>query len=770
MTKPKRRNKNSRARPSIEPVEGFEVAGVSFVRDGKDIYVSNHRTAEDHEQFLADVREKVLPQVRAKREQLRQRLDMILDQADAIDLLARAGLEYLPIDPDTYKEWESDRSTAHIEYLAMQALPRSLDEPQELDPLLSEALTTEAIQIARDLFEAEAQLVMLTRAEQPESVSDQTQQYRDRTRLESMSVRGSAYAEHSRAVLLGTLGRTDADCARLLHFTAKQALEITTAILDVTNARLGPRVEEALDARKDMLRQLPRQRRKGVDGPVPDWIVAMKPSESRKWVDIITRVWIYSEARQLATVTAIEIADASGVTEPSVAAFLDAFSCPASAYNENHHRFPVGAHPLTSTPIIQVRGGYILPVASSMLEALRPRMEDLLQQAEDGAWTRYLKRRAEFVEEEAVRRLSDALPGATGSTGLKWKSTSDESDLDGLVAVDDFSLRIQAKAGRMHAATRRGAPDRMKKNLAELIKEASRQHSALGTALASESASSIGLGKYRTALEEAPFQIEVIICLDDVTVWSTQSQKLREIDVLPSDRPIPWILSLTDLMAVTDLLDGAQLLLYIIRRLRLEAIGKLVAHDELDWVGHFIDQGLYFEDIFNGPNAPDEYRLTTFTEQIDSWYFTRDGSRTTPAPKPRQPVPPRLGALLRRLENERPAHWTIASMSLLMGNDESRQLWDEAIVRAGQRQFTTGWSNTTQVFGSVAVTYLMDLRNAGRQFASQLEAYIDQKMEQPGTNNWVALGDAGRGPLVVIVRSADPEGIKRLFSESSTSS
>ena len=333
---------------------------------------------------------------------------------------------------------------------------------------------------------------------------------------------------------------------------------------------------------------------------MPDWIVALKPTEAKWWVEAVTLMWAYADARSLATVTPTEIAAASGIPEVNVTAFLEAFTCPPNAYNDAYHQLPVGAHPLTERPILSVKGGYMLPVPSSMIEALRPRMEDLLQKADAGVWEQYAKRRADFVEHESVRRLTAALPGAIGVTGLKWKSASDESDLDGLVAVDDFALRLQAKAGRVHAPTRRGAPERMKQNLAELIKEAARQHQALAEALAHEGAEAIGLKDYREALEKPLFQIELIVCLDDMTVWSTHSHELQEIDVLPRDRPIPWILSLADLMAVTDLLQGAHLLHYITRRLRLETIGKIVAHDELDWVGHYIDRGLYFEGVFGG--------------------------------------------------------------------------------------------------------------------------------------------------------------------------
>jgi hypothetical protein len=707
----------------------------------------------------------MLPRLREERQQLRDRLGEILNQADPVDLLARASFWYLPMDPDTYKESESDRGSAHIEYLALQVLPTSADEPHAVGPVDAASLTGEVIHLVRDLFAVESQLLTFGQAEDPSNPGDAARQYQARTRLESMSVRGSGYAEHVRGILLGTLGQFDADCERLLGFTARQALDMTMAIVSVLEDRLQPIAQEAREAHQLMLQQLPRQRRKGCPGPVPDWIVALKPTEAKRWIGMITRMWAFAEARLLATVTPVEIAAASGTTEENARAFLEAFTCPPTAYNDTHHRLPVGAHPLTERPVLRVQGGYMLPVPSSMIEALRPRMEDLLKQADTSVWERYAKRRADYVEEEAVRRLAAALPGASGSTALKWRSASDESDLDGLVAVDDFALRIQGKAGRLHAPTRRGAPERMKQNLAELIKEAARQHAALAGALDREGAEAIGLGDHRGALEDAPFQIEIIVCLDDVTVWSTHSHQLEQIDVLPSGRPVPWILSLADLMAVTDLLQGAQLLHYITRRLRLEAIGKIVAHDELDWVGYYIDRGLYFEELFDGDGALGQFRLLSFTEPIDAWYFTREGMRTVPAPKPAQVIPPHVTAMITRLEKERPAHWTIGAMALLMGDDDSRQIWEERLIHAISRQLSHGWSNATQVFDGVAgVTYYMDYRAPPEPFRTELAAYVEQKIGSGQAPNWIAIGDSGRGRLDVVVRSVEPHSITEVFS------
>lgn len=750
---------------SRDSIEEFEADGLSFMRAGKNIYAKNSRSPEEHQEFLRSVREEMLPRLRGERQQLRERLTEILAQADPIDLLARASFLYLPVDPDTYKEWESDRNTAHIEYLALQVLPGSNQEAREIDPEDAVSLTGEAVDLVRELFEIQARLLVFSQAEDPQKINDQADEYRARTQLESLSVRGTGYPEHMRAILLGTLGQFDADCEQLLGFTAQQALDATMSILSVIEDRLQPRMAEASEAQRLMLQHLPRQRRKGTPGPVPDWIVALSPTEAKQWIGMVNLIWVYVDARSLATITPAEVSTQSGIPEANVAAFLEAFSCPPSAYIEAYHQLPVGAHPLTENPILRVQGGYMLPVPSSMMEAIRPRMEDMLQKVSAGTWERYAKRRADYVEQESVRRLAAALPGAVGTTGLKWKSASDESDLDGLVAIDDFTLRIQGKAGRIHTPTRRGAPVKMRQDLAELIKEAARQHEALAVALSQEGADSIGLREYHNSLENSPFQIEIIVTLDDVTVWSTHSHELQEIGILPRDRSIPWILSLADLMAVTDLLQGAQLLHYLTRRLRLEAIGKVVAHDELDWVGYYIDRGLYFEGIFEGEVSVSQFRLLSFTEPIDAWYASREGLRTIPAPKPTHPIPPKLAALIRQLEQKQPTHWTIGATALLMGDDESRQRWEECLTNVASRGLAKGWSNATQLFNEIAgVTYYVEYRLPGELFEIEIADYINKKMESSQAQNWILIGDPGTGQFKILVRSSEPRGIVKVFS------
>jgi len=266
-----------------------------------------------------------------------------------------------------------------------------------------------------------------------------------------------------------------------------------------------------------------------------------------------------------------------------------------------------------------------------MFDAIRPLMEDLLR-SRSKLWERYTYARGRYLEQETTALLTAAFPGGKSWNGIKWESTSDSSDLDGLVTADDLTIRLQCKAGRLTAPARRGAVEGMKGDVQKLIEAAAEQHRALALVLRSEGAKQIGFSDDQTEALESPLQIEAIVCLDDVTVWATETHKLRTLGALPEDRHVPWVLSLTDLMAVVDLLQGAELAHYLLRRQRIERDGRIEAHDELDWVGHYITEGLFFDRFFEGEEPSHIFRLLSYTEPIDDWYFTKAGLRTVKAP------------------------------------------------------------------------------------------------------------------------------------------
>jgi len=118
---------------------------------------------------------------------------------------------------------------------------------------------------------------------------------------------------------------------------------------------------------------------------------------------------------------------------------------------------------------------------------------------------------------------------------------------------------------------------------------------------------------------------------------------------------------------------------YIQRRMRLESF-KVSASDELDWLGFYIEEGLYFEEM-----NPESYlRLPTYTTGIDDYFLHQARFKKKRHPKPQQQMPHELRLLLRRLEKHAPAGFIETVCSLLDANGVTRNAFVK--LAAGRRK------------------------------------------------------------------------------------
>lgn len=745
-----RRRRETRRAP---PREGFAFDGGSVVRVGRQIFMETHFEEDAHEAFVAEALGRI-PEIEAERASRLLRLrDVILEVGPAA-CVAAASLTYLHKDPDTYRESEDDRPAAHVEFLALQALP-VLESPGRVAPEEVIPRTNEALDLVREAFRDTIDLLTLraVAAMREPDASASYEEYRRSALTDALVVRGSAYAEHVKLILDGCFGPFDVECRTHLGFTAKEAWELTNAIGDLIGERLTPRLSDARLRYRELSKELKHARRKGT---LPDSLAQLTPSGQRAALGGKIFADAFSDPLALATLTADALAGATGIEIAACEGWLDVMHCPATEFVDAHHAVPAGGHPITRRPLLKVGDGYLAPAPMSIPEALRPRMEDALRQADHGAWDRYEAHRGRWLETTSTSRLHDALPGAASWTGIDWSGRNDSSDLDGLIHCDDLALRIQCKGGRVSPAARRGAPS-MVEDMTAVVSDAAHQHSRLSAALQGQTPHELGFTAEQSSALCVGLTIEVVVSLDDLTVWSTETHKLRHLVVLPETDQVPWVLSLADLMAATDILSGAQLAHFITRRQRLEREQRIEAHDELDWVGHYIRDGLYFDDIFDRPDAPDSYRLLSYTEPFDTWYFSREGLTSKPVPKPEQPLPKGLAALLRRLEHDRPRHWLIASILLLNGDHESRKLVDDFMAHTVERAAEVGWSNASQVFSEYGLTLWTDARVAGANLITLMESYADEKIAETRCPSWVALGLGGDGRLAIAMRESRPD-------------
>ena len=710
---------------------------------------------------------KMIQDAETRREKNRASLVELLKQTDRVALVAQASLSYQSRDRDTPAS-ENDRLHVHIEYLALQAAGVGLAaaSPRPVAPETLANDTNSAIELVRAIFEDSVALLDLKsmHSAPPVDVREAvTQDYQHRTRLDSLVVRDRTYPEHHERIIHGCFDALDAECRSLLGFVATDAIQLSLAVTALLAFRLQPRFTKQRDDTQTLLKDIKRARRKGPSGDeCVDRLAKLSPKQARQVVADRIYGETFGEARSDACFTPADLGEAAGVDEPAARAFLDAFSFDESDFDDELHRFPYGGQPFSSTPVVKVGADlYFLPVSfTGLLASVRPRMDHLLSR-DRAVHSRYLDLRGRFVEEESTRILKKMLPGAASWTGIGWRGSETEGELDGLVACDDLALRIQAKSGRVDGSTRRGAPDRMKSNLKKLIGAASEQHRCLAEALESAAPAALGFEPQVCQALKLPLQIDVTVTLDDVSVWSTETHKLKHVAVVDADRRVPWVVSLSDLMVIGDLLQGAHFVDYLLHRLRLEEHGRVSAYEELDWVGHYLHDRLFFGesfsvgDVVQGTRVVQGIHVLLCTDEIDAWYSSRTGRSFRVVPKPCQDIPPHLKNLLDRLQIQQPRHWLLGSVCLLLGPAACRTTLNDTFVRLASCPNGHKRTDTSVVLDDVCgVTVWADHHSHTQEIASHVPTVVKPKMSDQSIENWVAIIEGfGRELAVVTVPS-----------------
>ena len=718
----------------------------------------------EHEEDI-DMREALIaaiPDLEERRDQTRARLLEILREADRPDLVAQAALTYQINNPETFRESENERQPSHLEYLALQAAGIGLAAGIRVDTTPAElaSQTGEAMHLVQEIFATSQMLLPIRAAKEVLDVKEQPSvldEFQVGARLHSMSVRGSGYVEHLDRVAFGCFDPMEDDCRRVLGFTAREAIQLVETIEELWTDRIRERIEDFREMAQDLRKTVKRSKRKGhktTDDSSVQMLASLPPAQAKQAVTGMHFTATFSDAFATASVSPHELADATGISQEVVAAFLRSFTFDESDYQEEYHAYPYGSQPPTLTPFYEVGERYLIPALGTFREALRPRMEDLLAD-DQNAWERYLDNRSRFVETESTRILSHMLPGSRSWTRLAWRSDTTQGELDGLVACDDVALRVQAKSGRISESARRGSQERILKDLGEQIGEAFEQHQTLTQAFAGNTCGSLGIEQQACAALGLPVQIEVIVTLDQITPWSPEHHKMRDALSLDAGRSMPWIISLMDLMVVGDLVSGTEFLDFLFRRFQLETFKKISAHDEIDWLGRYISDGLHFDPYFFSDEPPDILALGSHTEDIDRWYFSRSGTIEPEIPKPRQPLPPHLQNLIDRLQHQRPPHWLMGSVCLLIGGDDGRVQLDDTYVRLASTESTV--VDTTLAFeGLCGVTLAVDHTAPVERMGLMGHRYARDKMDEHGYSLWVVIMEGlGRELRVQIIPRAD---------------
>ena len=725
-----------------------ETGGLLFEQYGRHMRISNTKDANDHKQFALELKAWA-EKYHEESARVTAELEEILHQFNTFDILANVSLANLFIVPDKFEEPSHKGFSAYVEFIALVALKGSFVEAQARDPRSEDLKKIQ--DLVDQIFSMHFQYTLAQSIEEePTGPPSPLETLQFAVRQNELMVRGPAYPIHLFEVLEGLFSPFDTELLRLGGFSSATALGVSEAMNALVSNRLAEKGKSARVQTSDLLRKIrARKRDTSVDIGLPEKqvkaLIQLPDREIRRRLDGFAAACISHGIGQTVSFTANELANQQETPVDQTEALLRHLSAEFGSVDSGFFT-PTPDHLLKNKPLLHHEGRYLCPTRVLLNGALLPTMEGLLTTSRPRLAERYRKHRHDLLLQTAVERLLRILPGATSDMKLHYQFEGEQPELDALIQYDSVLLLLEAKGAPLTPPARRGAPDRLKRDLRRVVADAHKQGHRAFRFL------SEGSGRFAkedgTSLEVDLRNFEevfvVSLHLEPIGHLTALSHAVDVLGLTTQEDEQSWMVSLYDLMVLADIIDIPSMLPhYIKRRLRVAKQGFVNAHDELDLFCYYLQDGLFFDDK-NDLGEADSLTVLSHTVPLDDYYFYIQGERRQRAEKPKQKMRPVFESLVKAIEASQLPSRTSVNIALLDQGGESRRAFCD-IVRTVRKRFAKdGKLHDGSVYfkeeGGWGVTFMC----GPEEKMESLHQYCNSKRDEMDAKAWYGIADRGR--------------------------
>lgn len=336
------------------------------------------------------------------------------------------------------------------------------------------------------------------------------------------------------------------------------------------------------------------------------------------------------------------------------------------------------SNPVWQKPIVNLGRGRYFCAMPQVFFSFALQIMGELSRADPDLERACFDRRADYLENSIFDLFRRAFPSATLTRNFRWKEGDQQFENDLIVKIDSHLMLIEAKSGSISWPALRGAAERARKHIEELILAPSIQSDRLAQRIrlairsssqASEAFPGLDLQGVRTVLR-------LSVTLEDFATIQSNLHHLEDTGWLPSEHTTAPCILLGDLETVFKILEPeGQKLNYLRRRTELASRLTTVG-DELDHLG------LYLANGFNMAQAEADHVnlvISGMSDEIDSYCMARSAGIHTAKPKPR------LGkwwsAICDTVQHRKFPRWTDTYYVLLSVSPDEQEKAEQMFVR-----------------------------------------------------------------------------------------
>ncbi len=496
----------------------------------------------------------------------------------------------------------------------------------------------------------------------------------EKIRLHTQAVRNWGYFNEVKLIFRELYASLDAKLEGVVGYTFSDILDVSETVLTI----IEQRGNDHMDALRRVLAA--RDGKSLVEGyfrEFPDMV-----GSPEKLFDVIPEgtprqgvtAFVISHAdlrhSNNMSVTTSEIAAMTGKGEERVDRILRMLSIePGELAGEKiEHMFL--SNPVWARPGIHIDGGYMFIMPQAVFSHINEIMWNVATSA--NIENDLSDRRSSYLEDKAESLIQSVLPTAKITKNAKWKVGGQQFETDVIAVIDKTVFLAEAKSHRLTPQGLRGAPDRLKRHLHDMVVAPSIQSERLAEHIIAARAGNAESLKITKSLgldaENVDQIIRISLTIDDLSVLSSSEEEMAKAGLIPDGHRLAPALHIADLACIANILDEEiPFLHYFLERFHFQKHFDIFG-DELDFLGVYLSTG------FNlGEKREDFHRLMVsgMSGVIDRYYNGRDAGMELQKPAPT--INRTYKAIIDKLARTKPPGWTTMGIFILSSASPEEQ-------------------------------------------------------------------------------------------------
>lgn len=655
---------------------------------------------------------------------------------DPIKLLSQIHLTYLLVPENEFNGEDSEQENwlRRIEFLSGLYLAQPY--PKEAKKLV-DGNDLEIVEKALNRYFESIETDFFTSGSFAEKEDDkEVESILKYSRLFSFYVRGESYQYQLRDIFISIYSAHNAWFKNKLGFTIDQALHLAESIISEYNNRVGIERKLSIKKAEKYISNHPRP--------------GLNKEDQKKYLTQIGCYYFFGESDRILSFTLKQLVKFSGYSENVCQSFLSRLS---QTFEYKNPKFPNtfkkanlapwDYNTLYEKPIISYKKKYYAPLPSLFFEVLHHTFYyDLIADKEywkSGGSKIY----ANSLEEKTAEYLERIFP--RNCIFLNPKYPNGEEMCDVLVLYDRHVLVFQDKTKRMqHESLIGKSIEIIKEDISKGIRSAFDQAIRAKNYLESGKPVKVKIKNGEIIIDSRQISniYPISVTLDSYQTYTTRFSNTNSILKVFDKDKYPWSVSLSNLGTITEVINTPyQFLHYIQRRFTIEKTNFNLMADEIDLLGLYLSQGIYFE---NGEY--DKYTMASFSgfsEKIDRYIYEKHETSLS-SPKPSQQSPEGFDDYLINISKLSTAYKTDCAIRLLDLSYKGRKNFIKSIesvkerIRSGKKLESFSFVLDEEPIGYCFIG--MDANGDLDILYKQLYSFAVMKKYTTKCKEWVAFG------------------------------